>query len=475
MKNNSNEYDAVIIGAGIGGLVCGCYLAKAGMKVLIAEQHNKPGGYCTSFKRGDFTFPAAAHYLGGFKFGNLDRIFRELELYNDLKITKYEPSNIIITPDNKISIWSDINKTVEEFSVHFPKENKAISKFFSLLLKNDYQFSVGTRNQTFQKLLNDFFSCAKLKTVLSFPIFGNSALPPNLISAFMANKILREYIVDGGYYIKGGIQMLPFTLMNKFIEFGGEILLSCYVKKIKIKDNKVTGIIIDSREFIKSKYVISNGDAMLTFCKLIGEKNINKSFLNNIKKMLPSLSGYIAYIGLDKEIAKNINKGTNIWLLNNSVLNINKNYSQIKNGVYNKINGYLLYISPDYKKIMAFLVAPFKDKFFWDYNKHILLEKLINKIENDLIPRLSEKIIFKDAATPQTLHRYTLNHKGAAFGWACIPSQLALTYLRKPFFIDNLYLTGHWVTKGFGIPGVAYIGEDTAKMIIRKETTYNKK
>lgn len=60
-----DAYDAVIIGAGIGGLVCGCYLAKAGMKVLIAEHHHKPGGYCTSFKRRGFTFDAAAHSLEG--------------------------------------------------------------------------------------------------------------------------------------------------------------------------------------------------------------------------------------------------------------------------------------------------------------------------------------------------------------------------------------------------------------------------
>lgn len=44
LKAHKDIYDAVIIGAGISGLVCGCYLAKAGMKVLIAEQHFKPGG-----------------------------------------------------------------------------------------------------------------------------------------------------------------------------------------------------------------------------------------------------------------------------------------------------------------------------------------------------------------------------------------------------------------------------------------------
>ncbi len=44
-KANTNEYDAVIIGAGISGLVCGCYLAKAGVKVPIADQNDKPGSY----------------------------------------------------------------------------------------------------------------------------------------------------------------------------------------------------------------------------------------------------------------------------------------------------------------------------------------------------------------------------------------------------------------------------------------------
>ena len=65
LKTNNGNYDAVIIGAGVGGLVCGCYLAKAGMKVLIVEQHFKTGGYCTSFKRKNFSFDAAAHCFGG--------------------------------------------------------------------------------------------------------------------------------------------------------------------------------------------------------------------------------------------------------------------------------------------------------------------------------------------------------------------------------------------------------------------------
>ena len=50
------DYDAVIIGSGIGGLVSAAYLARRGVRVLVCEQHRQPGGYFTSFKRKVYTF-----------------------------------------------------------------------------------------------------------------------------------------------------------------------------------------------------------------------------------------------------------------------------------------------------------------------------------------------------------------------------------------------------------------------------------
>ena len=158
-----------------------------------------------------------------------------------------------------------------------------------------------------------------------------------------------------------------------------------------------------------------------------------------------------------------------MWILSNSDLDLDDIYLSVRDGNFKNIKGYLLYISPDKKSILAFLVAPFKDKKYWINNKRKLLESLITRIDNDIIPNLSKYIKYKDAASPQTLYRYTLNYKGAAFGWACTPSQIALTDFRKPSFIQNLYMTGHWTTKGFGIPGVMYVAYDTAKMLLRKE------
>ena len=59
------NYDAVVIGAGNGGLVASARLAKEGKKTLLIERHNLPGGFATSFVRGRFEFEASLHELCG--------------------------------------------------------------------------------------------------------------------------------------------------------------------------------------------------------------------------------------------------------------------------------------------------------------------------------------------------------------------------------------------------------------------------
>ena len=129
--SNQYDYDAIIIGAGISGLVCGCYLAKAGMKVLIVEKNAKPGGYCTSFTRKGFTFDACAHSLGGLgKEGIVSQVVKELDIDQQMKLKRFDPLDIIIAPDYKISFWSNLNKTIYELQDNFPKEAKNISDLF---------------------------------------------------------------------------------------------------------------------------------------------------------------------------------------------------------------------------------------------------------------------------------------------------------------------------------------------------------
>src|SRR5687767_8338085 len=64
-------YDAVVIGAGMGGLSAGCMLAKAGKKVLVVERHDRPGGLVHGFQRGKYRFDSSVHVTAGCQPGGL--------------------------------------------------------------------------------------------------------------------------------------------------------------------------------------------------------------------------------------------------------------------------------------------------------------------------------------------------------------------------------------------------------------------
>ena len=75
-----DSYDVIIIGAGMGGLTCGAWLAHMGMKVLVLEQNTQVGGCCSSYKREGFNFTPAASIITGTtkKDGVFERLINRL-------------------------------------------------------------------------------------------------------------------------------------------------------------------------------------------------------------------------------------------------------------------------------------------------------------------------------------------------------------------------------------------------------------
>ena len=460
------DYDAVIIGAGISGLVCGCYLAKAGMKVLIVEKNAKPGGYCTSFTRGGFQFDACVQSLSSLRDdGNIRIALKELEIERRLEIKRYNPSDIIITPDLKLHLWNNLNEMIQEFQSNFPHETNNIDEFFNYINNIEGISFMPLRSIAFQVLLDKYFTDYNLKSILSFLLLGNSGLPAKRISAFAGTVVYKEFILDGGYYPDDSIQSFPDLLMERFKEYGGNIILSCVAKRIKVNNNKAEGIKLDRKDDVTAKFVISNVDASQTYLSLIGSELIGNDMINLIKNIEPSLSSFILYLGTDEKI---------IDLPSDSLISflpdydIDKIYHLTVSGDVDSVDWFTTRLSYSKKRVLMHVNVPYHNEKYWKENKGRLIDVFIKKMEC-IMPNISSHILYKDAATPLTLHKWTLNYKGAAFGWAWTPSQFALKELTQTTSIQNFYQTGHWTTLAQGVSGVTYLGRRLAKLILSKK------
>jgi prolycopene isomerase len=321
------------------------------------------------------------------------------------------------------------------------------------------------RNKTFKDLLDSYFEDYKLKAVLSLPVLGNVGLPPSLVSAITAATIYKEYIYDGGNYFEGGMQKLPNILVKKLKELGGDVILSKLVKKIKINDNLVKGIILEDNNFISAKYVVSNVDTRYTFLEMLNSNSTDKNVLDKLNGMTPSLSMFILYLGIDQNFSGFPEIPSNIWCLPD--YDIERMYLTAMKGDVDNSDWFLFRASKDKRNILMLVNASFNTEKFWRDNKNRLTDLFIKKIEK-IIPDLSKYVALKISATPHTLYKYTFNYKGAAYGWAGTSSQFAVSEFTQKTYIKNLYLTGHWTTLGQGISGVSYLGRSTAKMILNK-------
>lgn len=474
-----NEYDVIIIGAGIGGLVCGCYLAKAGLKVSIVEKQDKPGGYCTSFARRGYHFDVAIHYLGGCKKdGQIDKILQELGLKTKLQLIHYDPTDKIVTPDYVVFIRSDSRETIAGLQKIFPKEKLNLENFFTFITdKNFYNIYPKVNKITFKQLLDSYFGDDKLKSIFGI-LLGNIGLPPSRASALTSIVLYRDFILNPGYYPCGGIQSFSDLLAQRFKDYGGKLFLNTEALKIVCKGDRTEGVLLAGDSLLTSKIVVSNADAIHTFRDLIetNDKGIN----GKLNDLVPSISPFAVYLGINVHPSKILKDNCAIWYF--STYDIDACYGDPEGNMQADDLNYIVCTFPGLHSILEngqqkfslelFMGAPFKTESFWRKEKEHLADKAVEKAEK-VLPGLSKFINLRIIGTPQTFYKYTYNHHGAMYGWASTPSQIDRSVFPQKTPIKGLYLSGHWCTNGLGqggISGVAYSGRNIAKNIVNSLT-----
>ena len=484
-QTQSEKYDAVIIGAGLGGLTCALYLAKKGMKVKVVEQHSQPGGYCTSFKRKGFTFSSAVEMPWGCEEGgNLHRVLTTLGLQGRTEFHKLEPFCRVIFPEYSFSIPASFDRFAEALATRFPEERTGIVNLFSTIkelskgyfqeiekLPSESSVYLKYKDKTFQQLLNDYLVDNDLKSSVSSIYLGG--LPPSRQGAINRCGALSRFLQEGAYLPKGGTQQFTNTFVDEFKKSGGELELRTLVKKVLIEGRKAVGIETADGRKIAAKYIISNAAAKQTFFELVGAEKLDTDFIRRLNDMEVCISSFMVYIGTNLDI-KSLGLKEKVCFVH-SQSDIEEEWKASFRG--DLANACILVhvqtldddtlCPPNNHVVEIFTYAPYHLGKDWKLEKPRVTNELV-KMANQFLPGLSEHIVVLDSATPLTMERYTLNTEGATAGWARSAKTTLLGRLEPKGPIDNLFLVGHWTRPGGTVTGVTSSGLMVGQMVLEE-------
>jgi prolycopene isomerase len=499
-------YDAIVIGAGLGGLCCAGYLSKNGFKVLLLDQHDRPGGYATTFSRdeGRFTFDVSLHQIA--LTDSTRKVLDDLEVMKRVRFVT--GANLFRLIGDKLDITCPAKSPQafqEALIARFPAERKGIEGFVTEMLGlNDeverffrepdlslfgkmtfpmkYPRMWGARKKSLADYMDRHANDPWLRAALSV-FSGYYGLPPSKLSGFYYLNATAGYLKYGGSYPIGGSQALSDALAEFIQSKGGDVEMGTRVAEILTESKGVSGAVSADGKVAKGKAVIANCSAVNLFGKMIAPGKVPADFLQSVGRLKPSISSFVVWLGLNRDVTSQI-KDSHIFLCSEPdpekeyafALAADAEKANLAVCVYNNL--YKVYSPPGTTVISITMISGYEPwkAFEQDYRegrkaayhekKSAITRAIIRRVEEKLLPGLSKMVAVQEAGTPLTNVRYTSNTEGAIYGFEQSLDNSFMSRMSNRTPIKGLYLASAWGEPGGGFTGVLMSGRKTFGMLM---------
>lgn len=486
------KYNTIIIGGGLAGLTAGATLSKFGKKVLLLEQHYKPGGCATTFKRGDFIVEVGLHEMSGMaEHGAIPQIFDLLEVNDAIDLPRVPEFYAAHSDRGKFVFPHGYEAASKALIDKYPEDEKGIRRFFKVLagirkegtnlprtpLKRKLMYPlmpllypnlVEATRHTVGSWLDKYITNenAKLDMTSHLAYWGDD---PYTLSMFYFGLPFSGFVETGGRFIKGGSQQLSSHLVDYIEKHGSSVLLGKKVEKIVTENGKATAVTFrDSFDESMDPVTISCDNVVAGCAIPLVPGLLDEPYAGQLEQKITakvnSCSLLCLYLGFKTHLDafgvqhySNYIEGDGIKTLKDIKPNNQGDWSK-RSFIfvdYNKVDSQL---APPDKAAGVICAADYLDQ--WeelnkeDYKakKEEVAQILLERLDKQF-PGIRDSIEYYEVSTPKTIQRFTLNPSGSVYGYAQTLEQTGTKRFRNNFLIPNLYFASAWAFPGGGFEG----------------------
>ncbi|MBN1636762.1 MAG: NAD(P)/FAD-dependent oxidoreductase [Deltaproteobacteria bacterium] len=498
------DYDAIIIGAGLGGLSSGALLAHQGLKVLVLEQSDRIGGCCSTFERNGYKHDVGASIV---------EIIQPIEKVFELLGTKFQDEVDLIPCDplfsvmyrngERITIEKSLEATGEvisslsaedgrhwkDFCDYFQEMMDVLidALFFvpadtfgdmaNMIKKNPKLLKfLPTFLVTYQDLFQKYFKSNKVLDTMAYQSLY-MGMPPALTPGPFAMIPFTEH--SGIWYPRGGMIKIPEALLRCGQKDGLEIRMKAGVKKVVVKGGRSQGVVLEDGGEITSRIVVSNVNPQRLYLELIGEEHLPWLTKRGVKSLVLGKSLCMIYVGLDSKpdldahhsyTAVSMQEVNDFWtnhVETGIMLPAEKNYGLIcwtshsDDSLAPKGHHVINVIPESFYHLKGTNWDAYKDQFVDDY---------LDYVSRDLVPDLKGQITQVIASSPMDYERNLRLPEGSLYAFnQDATHQAVFRPSAKSKCIDGLYLSGSGTHPGGGVPTTIASGMIAYNKILQNE------
>ncbi len=507
------NWDALIVGSGLGGLTCGVYLTHYGKKVLVLEQDSVPGGFSHMYRRkGAYRFDIGVHIIGDSGPGSMmRRIIDHVGLTAAIPLIPMDPDgfDVVHLPDATVRVPLNADEYEARLQDLFPHERDNLARYFrviraiyreavwflerntalSALLAAPFRMPTLSKwaLKTQRDLITTFVADPKLQTILHYWAHVHLCLPSNEVSAVL-HALVEMNFHQANHYPRGGGDALSRAAVRSITEGGGAVWTSTLVERILVKAGRARGVLLESGEEITAPVVISNADIKRTFLGLVGPEHLPQRFIRKAQNWQFSPSFYLLSMATDLDVRPQLGC-SNHYVLN--TYDLDGHILALRNGEFRPRDYFAVtsqtakdpfqaYAPEGEAVLQVFAPAPYNFRNRWhvepngrrggDYRRtKAEVDSCYLQEVNKLIPGLSEHIRWSEGGTPVTAVRYSLATDGNYLGLSLARSQMPPQRPGPEGPIKGLYTVGASTTLGPGVPACMASGVMAAGLILDRD------